>query len=114
MSLKSLFLSLVLVLTPALAVGQTLSQTGCQLIASAAAHAVMEAQGKEPKGSTKQTLEMMFPREGDPGKFYVLVDYLIEKYQKLPKAIPDKVFQVEYARCVKAEGEIEKLLPQRT
>lgn len=113
MTLKSILLSLILFLTPILALGQTLSEPGCQFVASVAAHAVLEAQGKEPKGSTIATVEQVLDRKTDPGKAYQLIDSLIEKYVKLPKLNPDKVFEVEYIRCLKAGGDIDKLLPTR-
>ena len=113
MTLKSLFLTACLLVLPLSGFTQTLSAQGCQLVASVAAHAVREAKNLEPKGSTIKSLEESLPRSSDPGKAYELIDSLVAKYSKQPKASEDKVFQYEFKRCLEAEGDIEKLLPVR-
>ena len=113
MTLKSLFLGLCLLVLPLSGFTQSLSAEGCQFVAAVAAHSVREAKKLEPKGSTKATVEKVLPRAEDPGKAWELIDSLVDKYVKQPKADEQKVFEFEFTRCLKAGGDIEKLLPTR-
>lgn len=93
---------------------QTLSPQGCDLIARAAASARMETLGTAPQGATKLALEQMLPRASDPGKAWELLDHLLEKYASPKiKTSPEETYVNEYNRCVKAQGDIDKLLPTR-
>lgn len=113
MTLKSLFLGMCLLVLPLSGFTQSLSAQGCQFVAAVAAQSVREAKKLKPKGSTVKSVETVLPRETDPGKAWELIDSLIAKYTKQAKADEQKVFEYEFARCVKAEGDIEKLLPTR-
>jgi hypothetical protein len=90
---------------------QTLSQQGCDLYAGMAASGVLERSGKLPKGATMANLAAMgIDLSQAPGRINELLTFVFNK-TTWGKLTPEQIYQKELARCLKAGGDVNKLIP---
>lgn len=112
MSLLNKLLGILLILFSFNAYSMSLNENGCALAGAIAAHATQERDKKVPLGETEKQVQLMYPRETDPGKAWEYFDYLIHKYSKHGKMNQQQAFDYEFKRCLSLGGEIARLKGQ--